>query len=303
MPFTPIFNDTFQSYNAGNGVPAGFQLEGIVFNDLFINTGSQPSPTPAPGFYEKTGIIYLLFGSIRFPTNVNLNNYITQNTSVWWSTYGDGNVSLSPGTFTLASVNPVSPYSRLDLLSVIFALDGSITVSISGASPTANTQEQDWYIKTWQLFQLDVTIFSLPKSGVNYFAFTFSLAVDGKVLMANNSQTSNIPISTSWNNSATCNAWIFTGPANGQYFSEIAATTDLQTVPFFPNPGGVIHAFNSQMVTELIKIPLNNARTSQMIVERMKQSNVTNARVSQMIVELIRKGGFALTGGFNVRES
>jgi len=294
MP-TYIINDNLQSYSPGSGAPNNFNGIGIVFGSQFIRGSANPSPSPAPGFYEKTGIYYSLFGQIAFPLNANLAGYPTQNTTVIWSALGDGSVSFNPGTLILASTDPSNPNNIINLLEISVESDGSITGSMLGAK--VNSLNQNWYPKTWQIFQVDANFTSDLIGSIHYIGCTFSVAVNGIVVISNAILTSTIQTASTWNGSPDVNQWIWTGTPNGQNYGEFAITAALETIPTYPNAGSP-KALISQMVVEQLLLPSDaNVRVSQMIVEQMLLPSNANARISQMVVELIKNYKASPSGG------
>lgn len=296
-----LFNDTLQSYGAGPGFPNGFDGVGIVFGSNFIDTGSIVSPSPAPGYYEKTGIIYELFGQIAFPVNALLSNNPTSQTSVAFYTLSN---DFNPGTVQLCSTNPTSPFAQIVLLQTVIEQDASISLLAPGATK-ANSLLPLQISNTWMLVQVTAQLSTYVSGGSTYISVLASCAVNGQVLIVNTLFLTTILVSATWNNSATINQWMFSGGPNGQFFSEFAATTDIEPLPFYPNLSGTVHCFDSQMVTEVLaKFPNGNLRLSQAITE-LTSNSPRNVRMSQSIVELLYNGTIVPTGlgGFYVRES
>lgn len=298
-----LINDTLQSYAPGPGVPNQFNGFGIVFNSEFIDTGTIPSPSQAPGFYEKVGIIYALFGTISYPINALLSSIAVQQSTVYWSTLAPLGGTSSPGVFSLSNTSPTTPFNQIVLLQVSFPSDNSVSINIPGNNPF-NSLIPAFLYDTWHEYSLAVTIGSVTISGVLYYTVTVSMTVDGFPILTGISAVTSIPLSASWNNAATVNQWLFTGIANGDYFSEFAITNDIQSLPWYPNLVMTRNARMSQDVVELIMQPLSrNVRMSQAITELIAQPSTRNARMSQAIVELILQGTFSAGPGFYVRES
>lgn len=290
-----IFEDYFNSYSPGPGIPTGFQGQGIVFTSQFIDTSVGPPPTPAPGFYERTGKIYELFGTISYPVNANLAFTGTLQTSVWWETFGFGNTSFSPVLLNLTSTDPAHPTSQLSLLTILIESDGSLSGLVPGAGKK-NTLSQVWFPLTWQMFQVRVSLGNTLIGGVSYIVVTYYVAVDGVVVLNNVIAITNVPVASTWDGAGDVNQWNFTGSPNGQILGMFAATATLETIPSFVSPATTIHSLASQLVVEQLKLPSNQkGRVSQLIVEQAKFPSNRNARVSQIIVELMRKN--TPTGG------
>lgn len=301
-----IFNDTFVEYSAGPLIPNSFQAGpgniGLLFNSLIIDTGTQPSPSPAPGFYEKTGNVYFLFGPISFPINNNLADNVTPTTSVFWSTLALAGNTSSPGVLILCTTNPETPDNPIVILTTAFEADNSLSILVPGAQPL-NTLFQSYSYDTWHDFMIIVQLRSLVIDGVSYIVVSLSLMINGLLYFDGVQLVSNIALSSTWNGQATLNQWIFNGIANGDYFSEIAATTDIQTLPFYPNPVDTVNALMSTATVETIQKSFSpSGRTSQLVVETVEQP-IRKARMSQAVVELILKGTFSGQQGFYVRES
>ena len=285
MP-TFIFNDTFQTYPPGNGYPSGFANNGPIFDSTFINTGAQPSPSPAPGFYEKTGIIYFLFGKISFPLNTDLAAYPTNATTIAWSTLSTAGV---PGTVQLASIDPVA-LTGPTLLTFQFEADNSVSLVAPGA-PKVNSLVQSFQGTTWDFYSMNVTFGIATVGGTDYITVTANLYLNGLPLMTGAFFQTSVTVASTWNNAPTVNQWSFLGGQPGEYFSEIAATADIETLPFYPNPGSPIHVLTSNVMAEIVNLPPpGNARTSQIAAEFVNLPPPPNARTSQFIVELISKG-------------
>lgn len=261
-------------------MPSGFHGLGIVFLSEF---STPPSPTPAPGYYERTGIVYELFGQIAFPLDVDLALYPTNQTTVCWATLSNNG---KPGTLNLFSTDPANPISGAQILaSVVFEADASVSIAAPGA-PKINSLVPIFPYNTWALFQLTAFFGSVLIGGQFYVSITASLAVNGKVLISSGVFVTNILVSGLWNAAPSANQWVFTGAANGQFFGEFAATQTIETLPFYPNPGSPLASHDSQMVVELMEQFAPNARLTQGVVELMTQY-APHARTSQMVVELI----------------
>lgn len=278
-----LFNDTLQSYALGPGTPTGFEQKGLVFLSQFEEPAS---PTPAPGYYERQGVIYALFGQIAWPVDADLSGSSTATTSVAYYTLKDLTDPGTPGTLQLASCDPVSLQSAT-LLSVVFESDGSVSLSAPGAKINSLLPVDQY--ADWWLVQVTASFGSITVGGISVVTVTCSLAVSGQVLISGAVLTTNIPVSTLWNTSSGINQWLFTGPPNGVYFGEFAATTTLETLPWFPNPAPTVRSLDSQMVVELMSQFNPNARLTQGVVELMSNF-VPNARCTQMVVELIIAG-------------
>ena len=275
-----IFNDTLQTYPPGPGFPANFHGLGIVFLSQF---SSPPSPTPAPGYYERTGIIYELFGTIAFPLDADLALYPTNATTVCWATLSNNG---APGTVQLFSTDPANPTTGSQpLATVVFEPDASVSIAVPGAAKI-NSLIPIFPYDTWEFFQLTASFGSILIGTDVFVTVNCYLAVNGTVLISNAIFVTNVLVSGLWNAAPSVNQWVFTGPANGQFFGEFAATQTIETLPFFPNPGTPLASHNSQMVVELMEQFSPNARMTQGVVELVTQYT-PNARVTQMVVELI----------------
>lgn len=285
-----LFNDTLQSYAVGNGTPSGFWQVGTVFTSAFQQFAS-------PGLAGNTGIVYALFGTIAFPTNNLTPGTLVTQTSVFWSALGNG---VNTGTTQLAYVGPGPTFNTAIPVQVIFEADGSISVLVAGVnkfnSLTAVVQQN-----VWMYCQLEVLIGSIAIGPNTFLTFDVQLGVNGKLLI----DTGGPAISSIVVNGAVgvgINQWQYL-VGNG-YLGEIVATSDIQTIPFFPNPGSPMHARISQIAVEAIKMnQFRQGRVSQVAVELATQPTTRNARISQIIVELIMKGGSIKSGGFHVIES
>lgn len=283
-----FFDDNLQSYSAGPGIPSGFQTQGIVFVSEF----EQPaSPTPAPGFYERTGIVYGLFGSIAYPVDANLASTATQNATTVWATLSANG---QPGTVELFSTDPTNPTTGAQpVISVIVEPDATVSVSCPGATKV-NSQIPIFPYLTWNLFQMTCAFSALPGTPP-LLIVGVELYVNG-TFMLSASIVTNINVLGLWNGLPTINQWVFTGPPNGQFFGEFYADDTVETLPFYPFPGTPLNSHVSQIITELGMQYSPNARLTQAITELVTQYS-PNARCTQMIVELIVAQG-APAGGF-----
>lgn len=285
-----LFNDTFQSYSLGNGTPTGFWQDGVVFTSQFRQFAS-------PGLSGNTGIVYALFGTIAWPVNSLTGGTVVTSTSVFWSSLGFGQ---NTGTLQLAYVGPGPNYNTVVPLQVIYEFDGSVSVLVAGA-PKVNSLISVVQQNVWMYNQLVVSVGGVIIGGVQYLAFDFAMSVNGElVLNSSGFITSAVVVNATVG--IGINQWQFT--VGNSYLGEIVATSDLQSIPFYPNPGSPLHARNSQLAVEVIKMnQFRQGRVSQLAVELVKAPNSRNARTSQIIVELILKNGSAKSKGFHVIES
>lgn len=282
-----LINDNFSGYTPGpSQFPTGFQGSGIVFNTSIVVPGS---PTPAPGFYEKTGNLYILFGEIVYPTTANLASTVGTQTTAWWTTLTPNATNCSGGTLSVAITDPIAPHNRTNLINVVCQVDGSVSLVIPGVSTILNTLTQVIFPYTFQIFQLDVLVGTAIIGGTTYITVTPGLAVNGIVYFSGIPYTTNI-ISSASPIGADLNSWYFNGPANGVYWSEIVILDTLASLPSYQNPVTPLHAFESQIILETMELPNNqNARLTQSIVEVAKLPNNSNARLTQAVIEIIKK--------------
>jgi hypothetical protein len=299
MP-TLIINDTLQSYAPGPGQPAGFQLKGIVFNSEFINFNTIRPPRPSPGWYERQGIGYFLFGGpAQYPVDTQVSLFPVTDTSVFWATWGPPGV----GVLSLRSLSATPPYDGPTPLSFRIEDDYSLSSVIPGV-PTINSLKQVYYLGIWQFWQVNCSLGLAVVSGVTIVTVAFTVIVDGVVVLSSLPVNSGIPAASMYLGSNVINAWQFLGPQPGAYFGEFAIYDGLQPHPFYPNQAVTVNMRASQFAMEHARVPLvNNIRASQMIVETIQKPGNRNMRASQMIVEIILNGAFNPTGGFYVRES
>jgi hypothetical protein len=304
MP-TFIFDDDFSSYTLGPGIPNGFAVASTGGSGEFDQP--TPPPTPAPGFYEQTGKIFKLSGGIDYPATPG-GIAATAQTTVWWTTLGipdTATAGFAVGLLNLSSQNPSPPFAVAGLLQVILEADYTLSVLVNGATK-ANTLVQAIYPYTWQIIQLIAQFGVHIILGVTYVAITFSLVVNGEILINAVNKVSSTPVSDLWDNSSDMNQWQFTGGGilgANTYFSEIAATADIQPIPSYPSAGAP-NALVSQMAVDVISVPSSrNGRATQLIVEAIKQPSNRDARVSQMIVELIKKRNPNAGGGWLTYEA
>jgi hypothetical protein len=281
-----IFQDNLQSYSPGPGAPTNFNGLGIVFESEFFDFTTGPHPTPAPGFYERTGIGYGLFGQIAFPLNADLAAFPTAVTTVVWATLSQ---NFNPGLLSLSSTDPSNPTNQTVLLGMNLEGDASVSITAPGATKVNSLAPIPWQ-ETWLLFQLVAGFGSTLVGGTAVVTVSVDLAVGGQILLSGALLVTNIAVSSLWNSASSVNQWIFTGVSNGQFFGEFSGTTDAQTLPFYPFPASTVNSHLSQAIVELGEITPSNARVTQGIVELMGESP-SNARLTQAIVELIHSLG------------
>lgn len=298
MP-SQIINDTLQGYSPGNGQPAGFQLKGIVFNSEFINFNTIRPPRPSPGWYERQGIGYFLFGGpAQYPVDNQLSLFPVSDTSVFWATWGPPGI----GILSLLSLDANPPYNGPTVLSFKIEADYSLSSVIPGV-PTINSLKQVYFEGIWQFWQVNASIGLTVVGGVTFVTVAFTVIVDGVIVLSSLPVTTGIPAASMYLGSNVVNAWQFLGPQPGAYFGEFSIYDGLQPHPFYPNPGVSVNMRMSQVVMEHIRQPPNKIRASQMVTEVVRKPSDRNMRASQMVVEIILNGAFNPTGGFYVRES
>jgi hypothetical protein len=293
-----ILNDQLQSYTPGTGIPSQFELTGIAFVYEFIDFDAGRPPTPAPGFYERTGIGYFFFGNnLQFPTNSNLSLYPLSSASIFWA-------GLGFPKFSVMSLSSTSPYQGPTILTTSLESDYSMSVVVPGVAPNANSLKQVFFENTWQYWQITVLIGEIMVSGVLYATIQYQVAVDGiQIFNTGIPYTTGIPIVDMYLGAPLINAWEWTGSS---YYGEFTFYNGLTAFPFFPNESATINMFESQVVAEYVGQPFNiNMRKSQDVTEVVQKPSDRNMRKSQDIIELIVHGNFnpGGTGGFYVRES
>ena len=271
-----VFNDTLQEYSVGNGIPTGFVDIGIVFTSQF-------NQTPSPGQAGNTGIVYELNGIIGFPTQSLAAGYTTTTTTVNFSTLSGSGI----GTIALACVNPNSPYTTSIPLQITWEADATVSVAVFGATKI-NSLIPVLEVGTWIYCQLVVTVGEINIGGTNYLTFDFLFAANGQeIINSVGSITSGIIVDPDIG--VGINQWQF-GLGGAAYYGELVATSDIQAIPFYPNPGSPLHGRSAAIVTEVIKSnQFRQGRICQMPVELIKMPNSRNVRVSQIVVEIIRQ--------------
>lgn len=296
---TFLVDDDLQSYSVGNGTPTGFNAVGIVFGSEFLEPAS---PTPAPGYYERTGIIYELFGQIAYPVNGLLAGSAVNSTTIGFYTLSNNGL---PGTLLLSSTNP-STLGQIVLLQTRFEADGTVSLVAPGVNPK-NSLVPVFLYDTWMFIQVTASFSQYPVSGVPFIAITADLAINGEMMITGFVFFTSIPLSATWDGGSNINQWNFVGAPNGQFFGGFYITDDIQSLPWFPNPAMTVNALDSQMIIELQQQSPNIAgRLSQAIVEIQRQVSNRNARATQIIVEIMHNGTITPisgSGGFYVRES
>ena len=279
MPIAYIFNDNLQGYSPGNGVPSGFFENGITFDSEFILGSASPTPSPI-GYYENTGIYYVLFGGpISFPVNSLLSSYGTATTTVAWQGIAISAQVHYPGSIVISAIDPFSLQGPA-LLKVQFQADNSVSLLAPGAT-TINSLVQSFTWLDWQFYSLTASY-----SAVGGFAvITASLYLNNIPLISGAVMVTTFPVTSLWNTLAPINQWNFQSGVYGY----LGATSDIQPLPFYPSPVTPRHAKATQMMAELINLPSpGNARVSQIISEFANLPSPPNARVSQLIVEIIQ---------------
>lgn len=300
---TPIINEQFKIYSPGQFMPNHFHNIGIVFNSQIIDTSEITPPSPAVGFYERTGNIYNLFGTIATPENSNLDQQIFNSTvNLWTLSSGIG----VPCTVQFNSTDP-STFQAQPLLSTRWELDGSFTAIVPGGN-FVNTLVPNFQYNTWLYVQVTVG-FSVDKISVAHplgiVVCIVSIAIQGQVLVSEHILDSDVDVGSLWDQGADMNQWYIIGPANGQYLAEIAIYNASTAVPIFPNPdSSPIKMHMSQVAGEYANTIHPQLRLSQLPVEIAK-ANVFSMRMSQIIVEIAKAsgGGPSVGQGFVVKES
>ena len=293
-----LVEDNLQSYSVGPGIPSGFNDVGIVFGSEFLEPAS---PTPAPGYYERQGIVYELFGQIAWPVNGDLTATSAVTTSIGFYTLSNNGL---PATLLLSSTNPVT-LGQIVLLQTRFEADGTISLVAPGV-PAVNSLIPVFLYDTWMFIQVTASFSSYTSSGNTFISVTGSLAVNGEVMIAGFVFFTDILVSATWNAGFSINQWNFVGAPNGQFFGGFYITDDIQALPWFPQPADVINSLDSQMIIELQQNSPNVVgRMTQGILELNRQVGSRNGRMTQAIVELMHNGVITPigTGGFYVRES
>ena len=303
MP-TFVFNDDFSSYPLGPGFPSGWANNGSASGEF-----DQPaSPTPAPGYYEKSGNIFKLTGQMEFPPSSSLGG-VSNETTVWWTTIGIPDVAtaaFSVGQLELCSTNPTTQ-AQAGLVSVILEADYTISVAVNGAAKV-NTEQQVIFPFTWQQIQFNAIFGSQIVGGINLVTVAFSLAVNGAIWInrLGSPVISGTQVANLWNAASSFNQWLLTGANQlgaNTYFSEIAATTTNESVPSYPNPALTVNSLVSQLAIDVIKVPpFVDGRVTQVIVETAKIPTTRFARMTQIIVEIIKQKSIT-AGGWNVYEA
>jgi hypothetical protein len=280
-----IFDDNLQSYSPGNGYPNGFQGNGTIFTNRFINGAASPTPSPV-GFYENQGIYFSFFGDgLAFPTTPNLPTYSTDETSVAWWAWGE-DPQFAPGGLQLISQNPGVPNNVFTLLEVQFQADNSVSLIVPGAAPL-NSLAQVFDYFTWTFFSLTAAFSSTVVGGVTVVTVTVSMSVNGVSIFSGEFFASGVPVASLWNTLPSINEWVFP-TANYGY---LAATTDLQSLPFYPAPGTTINAKSTQMIAEFANLPSPpDARVAQLIVEIVLANFVQGGTIPEYIKSRARPG-------------
>jgi hypothetical protein len=293
-----LVQDDLQSYSVGPGIPAGFNDVGIVFGSEFLEPAS---PTPAPGYYERVGIVYELFGQIAWPTNGLLAGSSTPTTTVGFYTLSNNGL---PATLLLSSTNPTT-LGQIVLLQTKFEADGTISLIAPGVAPK-NSLVPVFLYDTWMFVQVTASFSQYTLSGNTLIAITADLAINGEPMITGFVFFTSVLLSSTWNGGSNFNQWNFVGAPNGQFFGGFYITNDIQSLPWFPQPATIINALDSQIIVELQQNSPNIAgRITQGIVELQQQPSSRNGRMTQGIVELMHNGVITPvgTGGFYVRES
>ena len=280
-----IFDDNLQSYSPGTGYPNGFQGNGVIFTNRFVNGSASPTPSPV-GFYENQGIYFSFFGdALAFPTTPNLATYATDQTSVAWWAWGE-DPGFPPGGLQLISQNPGVPNNFFTLLEVQFQADNSVSLIVPGA-PTVNSLAQVFDYFTWTFFSLTASFSSTVSGGVTVVTVTVSMSVNGVSIFSGEFFVSSVPVASLWNVLPTINEWQFP-TANYGY---LAGTTDIQALPFYPAPGTTINAKSPQMAAEFANLPSPpNARGSQLIVEIIMAGFLSGGVLPEYIKSRARPG-------------
>jgi hypothetical protein len=261
MPPAYVFDDNLQSYSPGTGYPTGFHGTGLVFDNSFFNGSSSPTPSPV-GFYENAGIVFAFDGdALTFPDNSDLGTEHTSNTTVaWWALGQDP--QFPPGGLQLFSVNP-STLVPQTVLQVSFESDNSVSL-IAPGFPKVNSLFQVFDYFTWTFFSLSAAFSKGVSHGVSVLAMNIDMYVNGVAIFTNVSIVTSIPISSLWDLLPTINQWNFTTA----YYGYLAATSDIQPLPFYPAPAATINAKSPQLIAEFANLPAPpKADAAQLIVE------------------------------------
>jgi len=273
VPPAYVFNDNLQSYSPGSGYPSGFDGSGVVFTHDFIDGSASPTPSPV-GFYENTGIYFSFFGdALEFPPTAAAGSTATGTTSVAWWGWGQ-DPQFPPGGLQLLSINPGNPSNVFTLLTVQFEIDNSITIKAPGAG-FVNSLAQVFDYFTWTFFSLNASFGTTVSGGVTVVTVTVNLNVNGVSVFSGVTLITTVPTSSLWNLISGINQWHF---STGNY-GYLAATSDIQSLPFYPAPSATINAKAPQMIAEFVNLPAP-----------------PQAWAAQLIVEIIISG-LAISGG------
>lgn len=279
-----VFNDDLQSYSPGSGYPSGFHGSGVVFGHNFVNGSASPTPSPV-GFYENTGIYFDFFGDdVTFPDDTLLAGFATDSTTVSWWAWGQ-DPQFPPGGLQLISVNP-GTLAQQTLLKVQFELDNSVTLIAPGAA-NINSLFQVFDYFTWTFFSLSAFFSSTIIGGTTVVTVTVNMYANGVPIFSSVNIITTVPVVTLWNLLPGINQWNFPTA----FYGYLAATSDIQSLPFYPAPAVSINAKSTQMIAEFANLPAKpHARAAQLIVEIVIAGFVAGGALPEYIKSRARPG-------------
>jgi hypothetical protein len=310
MSTSTLWDDNFSSYSPGPGHPTGwFDPTGsatiVAFSTM---TGS----SEAPGFFEQTGQGLFLPGDALYRLDTPSTNSSVQVVwSMWGGFYGNSVPPLTLYNVDLSTYTGSWPGAGNPLCWVTVNNDYTMSINARGTAggtigvyPFAITNDQVYFPKVWQMWQLNAEIGSVSVDGTLLVTVNAALALEGEEVCSG-FITTNLPLANLYLGNESVNQYQF-GLNQNMYLSNFTGIVGSPLPPFgtFPHPG-TPDAYYTQSVAEVMKMPdssVRQGRITQSVNEIIKlpSTTVRQARLTQGVVEIILR---PLPGSWQVYEA
>lgn len=276
-----IFQDDFQSYPPGPGVPAGFIVGGGAGSNFIPGVGIDGLQAwqlqNGPGGRN-------ILGADTLTEWLAIYADLTINTNVFAQVNGD------PSVFFGLQKNVLRVQQELDGTLSFYAADGFL-IANSGSAGFA-MQEKHWYF-----VQVNTTYRAIPIFGIDYLAVDLEVSITGLTalggikpggvyLAGNHTAFPTVPVSSLYTGSANVNRFDISG---GPYLYDAMTVEDQVPIAMYPNPGSPVIQL-TQAAIELAELPDDGQdRVIQGAIEVMELPNTSKVRIIQGVIELLAK--------------